>query len=182
MQAITQGERTVREYVRRGHISLMEQTVTRRLRAAFYARVSSKKDEQEESYERQISYFKGYIQAHSDEYEPVDFFADEGISGLSMRKRKEFKRMIDMALDGKIDIIFVKSISRYGRSVVDILSTTRALREKGVVIRFEKESIDSSDPKCDMMLSILSTLAEAKYTILHIGILSDGAVRAVKSA
>lgn len=160
MQNQIQGERTVRDYIQRGHIDILPNMVKRKLKAGAYCRVSSDKDEQESSFERQVEYYTKFINEHSDEYEMVEIFADKGTSGLSMRRRKEFNRMVAMALNGEIDIIFVKSISRYGRSVIDILSTTRQLRDKGVIIKFEKEGIDSGDPKCDMMLSILSTLSE----------------------
>jgi len=155
-----QGQRVVRDYYQRGATESVVEEIKRKQMAAAYCRVSTKQDAQQDSFASQKTYYTDYINSRGDEYEMVEVFADKGTSGLAMRRRKEFNRMVAMALDGKIDIIFVKSISRYGRNVIDILSTTRALREKGVTIVFEKEQINSSDPKCDMMLSILSTLSE----------------------
>ncbi len=85
---------------------------------------------------------------------------DEGITGTKLKKRKEFNRLIQDALDGKIDIIFTKSVSRFARNTLDSIGTIRALRDKNVKVIFEKENIDSLDPKCDMILSIYSSLAE----------------------
>ncbi|MCL2630781.1 MAG: recombinase family protein [Firmicutes bacterium] len=156
----TQGTRTVRDYYQRGNAEIVKVQEKMKQLAAGYCRVSTKQDAQQDSYTHQVNFYTEYITSRSDEYEFVGVFADKGTSGLAMRRRKQFNKMVAMALEGKINIIFVKSISRYGRNVVDILSTTRQLREKGVTIVFEKEGINSSDPKCDVMLSILSTLSE----------------------
>ena len=87
-------------------------------------------------------------------------YADEGISGTKLKRRKEFNRLIEDALNNKIDLIIVKSVSRFARNTVDSLSVIRNLRAKNVKVFFEKENIDSLDSKCDMVLSIYSSLAE----------------------
>lgn len=159
---MAQAARTVREYVQRGHIerTLQAMPITaKRLRVAAYCRVSTDDEEQLNSYKTQVEYYTAYIKSKP-EWEYVDTYADEGITGTSARKRKEFQRLIKDALDGKIDLILVKSVSRFARNTVDALSTVRDLRERGVKIFFEKENIDSLDPKCDMILSIYSSLAE----------------------
>lgn len=159
---MAQAERVVREYVQRGHIekTLQAMPITaKRLRVAAYCRVSTDDAEQLNSYKTQVEYYTAYIKSKP-EWEYVDTYADEGITGTSARKRKEFQRLIKDAQDGLIDLILVKSVSRFARNTVDALSTVRDLRERGVKIFFEKENIDSLDPKCDMILSIYSSLAE----------------------
>lgn len=132
----------------------------KKLKVAAYCRVSTDDEEQLNSYETQVNYYTGYIKSKPDEWEFAGIYADEGITGTSARKRKDFLRMIQDAMDGKINIIIVKSVSRYARNTVDSLSNVRMLRDKGIKIFFEKENIDSLDPKCDMILSIYSSLAE----------------------
>ncbi len=152
-------KRIVREYVQRGHINPRETQTPKKLRVAAYCRVSTDSEEQLNSYSTQVTYYTNYIKSKP-EWEFVGIYADEGITGTSAKKRKEFMRMINDAMNGKIDLIIVKSVSRYARNTVDSLSNVRMLREKGVKIFFEKENIDSLDPKCDMILSIYSSLAE----------------------
>lgn len=159
---MAQTQRVVREYVQRGHIAQTLQAmpiVAKKLRVAAYCRVSTDDEEQLNSYKTQVEYYTTFIKSKP-EWEYIDTYADEGITGTSARKRKEFQRLIKDALDGKIDLILVKSVSRFARNTVDALSTIRDLRERGVKVFFEKENIDSLDPKCDMILSIYSSLAE----------------------
>jgi len=159
---MAQGARVVREYVQRGHIAQTLQAMpiaAKRLRVAAYCRVSTDDEEQLNSYKTQVEYYTAFIKSKP-EWEYVDTYADEGITGTSARKRKEFQRLIKDAMDGKIDLILVKSVSRFARNTCDSLSTIRDLREKNVKVFFEKENIDSLDPKCDMILSIYSSLAE----------------------
>ncbi|MDD4057086.1 MAG: recombinase family protein, partial [Bacilli bacterium] len=87
-------------------------------RVAAYARVSTDQDEQFTSYEAQIDYYTKYIKAN-DEWEFVNVYTDEGISGTSTKRRDGFKQMIEDALKGKIDLIVTKSISRFARNTVD---------------------------------------------------------------
>ncbi|MDD4002975.1 MAG: recombinase family protein [Clostridia bacterium] len=154
--------RVVREYVQRGHVEKNIGTTpiaAKKMRVAAYCRVSTKEDDQLNSYEAQVNYYTQYISSKP-EWDFVGIYADEGITGTKLRRRKEFNRLISDALDGKINLIIVKSVSRFARNTVDSLSTVRDLREKGVKIFFEKENIDSLDSKCDMVLSIYSSLAE----------------------
>jgi len=116
----------------------------RKKRLAGYARVSSGSEEQESSFEAQVDYYTKKIQENPD-WEFVGIYADEAVSGLSIKNRPGFQNMIADALDGKIDIILTKSVSRLSRNTADNLETIRALKEKGVEIRFEKESISSLD-------------------------------------
>ena len=128
-------------------------------RVAAYARVSTDNEEQETSFEGQQTYYTNLIKTNPT-YEFVGIYADDGISGTMIEKRAEFKRMIKDALDGKIDLILTKSISRFARNTVDTLTTVRALKEKGVEVFFEKEKISSLASSGELMLTILSSLAQ----------------------
>ena len=105
-----------------------------------YARVSTDNEEQLTSYSSQINYYTEKIKANP-EWEFVGIYADEGISGTQAKNRAEFLRMIDDAINGKIDIIIAKSISRFARNTLDTLKYVRLLREHNVDVFFEKENI-----------------------------------------
>ena len=128
-------------------------------RVAGYARVSTDSDEQFTSYEAQIDYYTSFIQAHEG-WEFVDVYTDEGISGTNTKRREGFRRMIADALDGRIDLIVTKSVSRFARNTVDSLSTIRKLKEKGVECYFEKENIWTFDGKGELLITIMSSLAQ----------------------
>ena len=128
-------------------------------RTAGYARVSTDKDEQFTSYEAQVDYYTNFIQQHTD-WEFVKVYTDEGISGLNTRKRDGFNEMVEDALAGKIDLIITKSVSRFARNTVDSLTTIRKLKEKGVEVYFEKENIWTFDGKGELLLTIMSSLAQ----------------------
>ena len=85
---------------------------------------------------------------------------DEGITGTSTKRRKNFNRMIDDAMAGRIDRIITKSVSRFARNTVDTLTTVRKLKEKGVGVTFEKENIDTLDSKGELFITIMSSLAQ----------------------
>jgi len=112
----------------------------RKRRTAGYARVSTDSEEQLTSYEAQVDYYTNYIKSR-DDWEFVRVYTDEGISGTNTKKREGFKNMIKDALDGNIDLIITKSVSRFARNTVDSLTTVRQLKEKGIEIYFEKENI-----------------------------------------
>ncbi len=128
-------------------------------RVAAYARVSTASEEQLNSVEAQKSYYKDYIQNNKD-WIYAGLYTDEGISGLSYLKREGFNRMIADALNGKIDIIITKSISRFARNTVDTLTHIRKLKEKGVAVYFEKEDINTLDAKGEFMITLLSSMAQ----------------------
>ena len=134
-------------------------TKTGKRRVAGYARVSTERDEQQNSYEAQVSYYTSYIRGR-DDWEFVDVYTDEGISGTSTRHRDGFNRMIEDALAGKIDLILTKSVSRFARNTVDSLTTIRKLKDKGVEVYFEKENIWTFDNKGEILLTIMSSLAQ----------------------
>lgn len=130
-----------------------------KLRVAAYARVSTEQDEQQNSYEAQVEYYTEYIQANPD-WEFIEVFSDAGITGTNTKNREGFNRMVELALGGGIDLILTKSISRFARNTVDTLSIVRQLKESGVEVIFEKENLRTFDPKCEVMLTIMSSLAQ----------------------
>lgn len=131
----------------------------KRRRVAAYARVSTDHDEQFTSYEAQIDYYTKYIKGR-DDWEFVKVYTDEGITGTSTKHREGFKQMVADALDGKIDLIVTKSVSRFARNTVDSLTTIRELKEKGVECYFEKENIWTFDGKGELLITIMSSLAQ----------------------
>jgi DNA invertase Pin-like site-specific DNA recombinase len=134
-------------------------TEQKKRRVAGYARVSTDHDDQFTSYEAQIDYYTNYIRSR-DDWEFVDVYTDEGITGTSTKRREGFKRMVADALAGRIDLIVTKSVSRFARNTVDSLTTIRKLKEKGVECYFEKENIWTFDGKGELLITIMSSLAQ----------------------
>jgi len=128
-------------------------------KVAAYARVSTENEEQSTSYEAQIDYYTKRIESNP-AWEMVKVYSDEGISATSTKKRDGFNHMIRDALDGKIDLILTKSVSRFARNTVDTLTTVRKLKEKGVEVYFEKENIYTMDSKGELLITIMSSLAQ----------------------
>lgn len=128
-------------------------------KVAAYARVSTDLEEQVTSYKAQVDYYTKFIKERED-WDFVKVYTDEGISGTSTKKREGFQLMIADALDGKINLIITKSVSRFARNTVDSLSTIRLLKEHDVEIYFQKENIFTFDSKGELMISILSSLAQ----------------------
>lgn len=128
-------------------------------RTAAYARVSTDSEEQLTSYEAQVDYYTNYIKGR-DDWEFISVYTDEGITGTNTKHRDGFNRMVQDALDGKIDLIVTKSVSRFARNTVDSLTTVRKLKEKGVEIYFEKENIWTLDSKGELLITIMSSLAQ----------------------
>ena len=116
-----------------------------------YARVSTNHEEQLTSYDAQVSYYTEYIKNHS-EWEFVKVYSDEGVTGCNTKHRIGFAQMVADALDGKINLIITKSVSRFARNTVDSLTTIRTLKEHGVEVYFEKENIWTFDSKGELLL------------------------------
>ncbi|WP_105182402.1 recombinase family protein [Streptococcus suis] len=131
----------------------------KRRRVAGYARVSTDHEDQATSYESQMRYYSEYINGRND-WEFVKMYSDEGISGTNTKLRTGFKSMVEDALNGKIDLIITKSVSRFARNTVDSLTTVRQLKEVGVEIYFEKENIWTLDSKGELLITIMSSLAQ----------------------
>lgn len=153
------GERKVRVIMPEKKIYAYQNA--QRIRVAAYCRVSTAEEAQMNSFEMQVHHFEQEI-AENPMYERVDVYKDEGISGTTIEKRKEFQRMIDDCKAGKIDLILTKSISRFGRNVADILGVLQVLDELSppVAVTFESEGISTADGKNKLIISILSALAE----------------------
>lgn len=121
--------------------------------------MSTDQGEQLLSYENQVNYYTNYI-SENPLYEYAGTYADEGISGTNTKKRDEFNRMIADCRAGKIDMIITKSISRFARNTLDCLNYVRELKDLGIGIIFEKENINTLDAKGEVLLTILSSLAQ----------------------
>jgi len=128
-------------------------------RVAAYCRVSTLAEEQDLSYETQCAYYKRLIEADPT-MTLVEVYGDQGGSGLSLKRRPEFQRMMSDCLEGKIDLVLTKSVSRFARNLGDCVNCVRLLREKGIPVMFEKEGITSTDPSCEMLLSVLASMAQ----------------------
>lgn len=126
---------------------------------AAYCRVSTDQEEQLNSFENQVDYYTKYI-SEKPEYDLVDIYADEGISGTNTKKREGFNRMIADCEAGKIDLVITKSISRFARNTQDCLSYSRKLKGLGIGIIFEKENISTMDASGELLFTILSSLAQ----------------------
>lgn len=156
---------TVIPATRNIHTGIRKDAVTKR-KTAGYARVSTDSEEQLTSYEAQVDYYTHYIQSRP-EWEFVKVYTDEGISATDTRHRDGFNEMIKDALDGKIDLIVTKSVSRFARNTVDSLSTVRKLKEKGVEVYFQKENIFTFDSKGELLITIMSSLAQEESRSIY---------------
>ncbi len=139
------------------------------IRVAAYVRVSTDSKEQLESYNSQVKHYTEYI-ASKPEWQLVEIFADEAITGTKTVKRDEFHRMISEALKGNIDLIIVKSISRFARNTVDTLNYVRMLKDKNVAVLFEEENIHTLTMDGELLLTILGAVAqqEVQNTSEHV--------------
>ena len=117
------------------------------------------KDAQENSLQAQQEYFTEYIQRHPG-WGFAGMYSDDGISGLSIRERDGFNSMVTDALDGKIDLILTKSLSRFARNTVDALTTIRSLKAAGVAVYFQKENINTMDSTGEFLITLMSSFAE----------------------
>lgn len=135
--------------------------VQRQLRVAAYCRVSTDNEEQLTSYEAQQHYYTDKIMTNP-QWTMAGIFADEGITGTSATKRPEFLRMIRKCKQKKIDLILVKSISRFARNTVDCLNYIRSLRALGIAVIFEKENINTLESESEMLITMMGAFAQAE--------------------
>lgn len=131
----------------------------RKLKVAAYARISYDKRELESSLETQVRHYTTLINEHQ-EWEFAGIYADDGISGSSTKKRNQFQLMLSKAFNKEIDIIIVKSISRFARNLIDFLTVIQELRDSGVEVFFEKENVSTLDTKSDTYLTLYAKFAE----------------------
>ena len=138
-----------------------ERESQRQLRVAAYCRVSTKDEEQLTSYEAQQTYYTDMIMQNPN-WTMAGIFADEGITGTSAAKRPEFLKLIRKCRQKKIDMVLVKSISRFARNTVDCLNYIRALKELGIAVVFKKENINTMDSESEMLLTLMGAFAQAE--------------------
>ena len=142
-------------------LALQNNIVTRQLRVAAYCRVSTDQEEQLTSYEAQMAYYTEKIMTNP-EWTMAGIFADEGITGTSVKKRTEFMKMIRLCRKSKIDMILTKSISRFARNTVDCLNFVRELKELGIAIIFETENINTMKTDTEVFITMLAGFAQAQ--------------------
>ncbi len=152
------------------------------LRVTYYARVSSESDEQLNSLSNQIAYYENKIKQVSC-WTFVPGYIDEGISGMSTKKREDFNRMISDAEQDMFDLIITKEISRFARNTVDSISFTRQLQRCGVGVFFENDGINTLDEDAELRLAIMSSIAQeelrklsARVQFGHKQAIKDGVV------
>lgn len=133
--------------------------IDEKIRLAAYCRVSSDSSDQLNSFAAQIKYYTDYSKVHT-EYELVDIYADEGISGTSLKKRDEFKRLIKDCENRKIDCIITKSISRFARNTSDLLTVLRMLKTLGVRVYFEEQALDSEKMNAELFVTLPGLAAQ----------------------
>ena len=133
-------------------------------RAVAYVRVSTASSAQLHSYEFQEQYWRERF-ADDPDAELVAIYADKGISGSSVYKRPQFLIMMQDARDGKFDVIYTKSVSRFARNTVQVLEAVRELRDIGIEVVFEKEQISTFQPTCELFMTIAATIAENEIQV-----------------
>lgn len=141
----------------------------RQLRVASYSRVSTDFEEQLTSFHAQKSYYTDLIM-RTPEWKLAGTYADEGISGASAEKRPDFMKMMRHCKKGKIDLIITKSISRFARNTLDSIKYVRKLKAMGVGVLFEKENINTLEENSEVVLTILSSLAQEELNSLSLNI------------
>ena len=129
------------------------------LRVTYYARVSSESDEQLNSLGNQITYYEDLIKRNRN-WTFVPGYIDEGLSGISTKKRENFNRMIEDAAEGKFDLVITKEISRFARNTLDSIRYTRQLLNYGVGVFFQNDNINTLDEDSELRLSIMSSIAQ----------------------
>ena len=139
--------------------TIEENSKPRKLRVAAYCRVSTLMEEQDLSYESQTEYYRSFIESRPD-MELVGVYGDHGASGLRIKDRPEFQRLLKDAMDGKIDVIYTKSISRLARNAIECQKVLDKLHAVGVYVIFEKEGIKSDDSQFSLALKLFQSIAQ----------------------
>ena len=136
-------------------------SANQKLRVAAYCRVSTDSEEQINSYKNQLAYYTEKIGGNP-AWKMAGIYADEGITGTSMKHREDFKRMLRACREGRIDLILCKSVSRFGRNSVDVFRTIRALRERNIGVLFEKEAVDTRSMNSELILAFHSAFSQSE--------------------
>ena len=134
-------------------------TVIDRKRVAAYCRVSTDSEDQLHSYRSQVDYYTKMITNEKD-WMMAGVYADEGITGTQVAKREQFQKMIKDCMDGQIDMVITKSISRFARNTLDTLKYVRQLKEKNIAVYFEDEKINTLSMDGELLLVVLSSVAQ----------------------
>ena len=144
---------TIREQLRRKSLYDIP------LRVTYYARVSSDTDEQLNSLDNQVTYYEDFIKQNQ-AWTFVPGYVDEGLSGISTKKRKHFNEMIADAQEGAFDLIITKEISRFARNTLDSLQYTRELLSYGVGVFFQGDCINTLEEDSELRLTLMSSMAQ----------------------
>ena len=131
------------------------------IRVAAYCRVSTDSEDQADSFLAQVKYYNDFFKSQSNMI-LVDIYADEGITGTCMNKREEFKRLIKDCTLGRIDRVYVKSVSRFARNSLECLETIRKLKECGVSVVFENDNVDTKTMNSELILYVKSAFAQSE--------------------
>lgn len=134
-------------------------TNLKKLKVAAYCRVSTEMEEQQSSFKAQVEYYKFKI-ANNPNWEFAGIYSDDGISGTNTKRRIGFNNMINDCIDGKIDMILTKSISRFARNTLDCITYIRMLKEKNIPVIFEKENINTMDSTGEFVITLLGSIAQ----------------------
>lgn len=154
------GEETESAFASSYHLAKLEtEENSNAIKVAAYVRVSTLSDEQEDSLENQTAHYSRYIRSNPD-WKMAAIYSDHGKSGTVASSRSGFNQMIRHALEGKIDLILCKSVSRFARNVLDTLDTVRMLKEHGVRLIFEKEDIDTASMQSEFILTMMAAVAQ----------------------
>ncbi len=140
-------------------VNVMSDGAIGKLRVAAYARVSTDSDDQSNSFESQVKFFTEFIEKQEN-WKLVKVYKDDGISGTSTKNRVDFNLMIDDVMNGKIDFIIIKEVSRFARNTVDTLQVTRDLKELGVGVYFMLDNINTLDKDGELRLTLMASLAQ----------------------
>lgn len=133
----------------------------KKLRVAAYVRVSEETKETQHSLHAQIDFYQRKIHEKA-EWELAGIYKDNGISGTDIKRREGFVRLISDCEAGKIDLILVKSVSRFARNTLDLLRIVRHLKQLGVAVRFEEQNIDSLTEEGELLLTLMASVAQAE--------------------
>ncbi len=145
----------VREKIKKENINFMSLP----LRVTFYARVSTEFNVQLNSLDNQITYYTDFIKSNPN-WEYIDGYVDEGISGVSTTKRERFNEMIEDGKHGMFDLIITKEVSRFARNTLDSIRFTRELLSSGVAVYFQNDNINTIDEDSELRLTIMSSMAQ----------------------
>ena len=170
MEQTVQRERKIRIIPATKPVSAPGRAAGSKQRVAAYCRVSTDSEEQLNSYAAQQNYYTQKIEENPD-WEMAGIFADEGLSGTSMKKRTEFNRMIAACKRGRIDMILTKSASRFARNTVDCLKVIRTLKARGIAVIFEKENINTLTESSEFLITLFSSFSQAESESMSLNII-----------